>query len=158
MPNKYEWINSLENENKQYDEYLKRAKEAEELVPHIQERKKETEAKITFVRAVPEEFLVELGDTLYILQRHDEEQAKNLVPKLPKISKADVRILASGTTDTSAYAELSNTLQVYQVDNDINGAWIPTVTETFSTLASSWCETQGERLGTERSRECCTEM
>ncbi len=133
MPRKDEWLKSLESENKQYDEFLAGAKEIEELVPHVQERKKETEAKLKFVQAAPEDFLIEFGDSLFMLQKHDEEQAKNFIPKFPRLTAPAMGYIASGTASTSAYAEMSYNFQAYNFDND--NEWIVPVNNIFTSLA-----------------------
>lgn len=133
MPRKDEWIKSLENEKKQYDDFLIGAKEIDELIPHIQERKKETDAKLKFVQAAPEDFLIELGEPLFTFQKHDEEQATDFVPKFPTLTSFARGFIASGTASTSAYAEMSYNLQTYNVDN--NQEWVAPVNSIFASLA-----------------------
>ena len=69
------------------------------------------------------------------MQKFDEEQASRLVPHLPEITPESKWFLASGTSDTSVYAELSYSLQILEVDT--NDDWITPipVMEAFYSLA-----------------------
>lgn len=99
---------SLENENELYNEFLDGAKDVADLIPHVQERKKETEVKLTFVKLIPDDVFVEYEDYLYDLQMNDEQQANQYTPTLPNITPTTIRHVTSGSSSTSAYSEIHN--------------------------------------------------
>lgn len=100
---------SLKNEIKQYDNFLKGAAVISNLVPGIERRKREAEARLLFFTHMPDSIIDEFGDKLYNEQKHHEEVAKLHLPTLPAISRENIRVLSTGTSSSSDYMEITQT-------------------------------------------------
>jgi len=109
MSQKDEWKKSLDNDAEKCDDFLKKTKDATDLVPAVEHRRKEIEAKIVFVESMPEPVLTELGRKLFTFQLHDEAQLRQNLPGLPSITPEAKRYLTSGTSDSSAYTVIIHT-------------------------------------------------
>ncbi|MBK9207999.1 MAG: hypothetical protein IPL71_06740 [Anaerolineales bacterium] len=134
MSKKEEWRKLLENKIKKRKEYIKNVKELVEVASEAEEQNKEDEAKLFFVENMPESILAERGQPLFLFEQYDEEQLNTYLPGLSKIN-ADARkyILTSGTTDSSAYAEI---VETYRVSKEVLAPY----TTTFTTLESKSIE------------------
>jgi len=111
-----EWKKSLEDEIERCNDFLKKSKDIADLVPSVEERKREAEAKLLFVRKMPESVLTELGKPLFIFQRHNEEQLRTYLPGLTPVDPAAKLYMTSGTTDSSYYLEI---VQTYRNSNAV---------------------------------------
>ena len=80
------------------------------MLPYVQERKKEAQAKLTFVRFTPNDVFVEFENHLFDIQIYDENQTRERLPGLPKITEETRRYMVSGTASTSAYSEIHSTV------------------------------------------------
>jgi hypothetical protein len=101
--------NSLRNEIKRYDTFLKGAAIISGLVPAVEQRKREAEAKLLFFTHMPDSIIAEFGDRLYGEQKYNEEQTKLHLPVLPAVSRESIRVLSTGTSSSSDYMEITQT-------------------------------------------------
>jgi hypothetical protein len=97
------WKKSLENDINTCDEFLQKAKPINELIPIVEERKRETKAKLNFVNNMPEEFLSDVTATLLPIQLNDEIVLKNNLPWLPSTKPGAISAVSSTAGSTSAY-------------------------------------------------------
>ena len=100
---------SLKNEIKRYNNFLKGAAVISSMVPGVERRKKEAEARLLFFNHMPDSIIDEFGDKLYEDQKHNEEQARLHVPGLPSVNRESIRVLSTGTTSSSDYLEITQT-------------------------------------------------
>jgi len=121
MSEKDEWEKSLENEVDQCDDYLEKAKDISDLVPEVEQRKKEAQAKLLFVRSMPESILAERGHILFVFQKRDEEQLKNHLPGLSRISPETKRYMINGTSTSSEYFDIVQTYRLSGSTEPIQG-------------------------------------
>jgi hypothetical protein len=113
MTQKDEWKKSLENKIEKRKKFIKNVKELTDLAADAEERNKEDEAKLFFVDHMPEPILVERGQPLILFEKHDEERLNRYLPDFSQITtEARNYIIASGTTDSSSYAEIVETYRL----------------------------------------------
>jgi hypothetical protein len=113
MTQKDEWKKSLENKIEKRKKFIKNVKELTDLAADAEERNKEDEAKLFFVDHMPEQILVERGQPLILFEKHDEERLNRYLPDFSQITtEARNYIIASGTTDSSSYAEIVETYRL----------------------------------------------
>lgn len=123
--------NSVNKEVEDCDEFLERAKGIVDLVPLVQERKREAEAKKVALTKMPEDAIVEYAPKLLAIQLNDQQKLKTSLPALPQVNKElFLRISASGTT--SAFYEAVVTTAHYTKPVPV---WIQPVNEVFDSLA-----------------------
>ena len=84
-----------------------------ELATEAEERNKEDEAKLLFVEHMPEQILAERGQSLFLFEKHDEEQLNRYLPSLSQVTLDAKRYInKSGTTYSSSYAEIVETYRL----------------------------------------------
>jgi len=139
-------LNSLNSEIKIYDNFLKGAAVMSGIVPDIERRKREAEARRMFFKHMPDSIIDEFGDKLYEDQKNNEEQAKLHVPTLPMVGRESIRVLASGTSSSSDYIEITQTYRrsatfepseegILHFQGPMEYAKVEMVHDTFSKLA-----------------------
>ncbi len=114
MPNKDDLRKSLQNQLDGVNNFLKDAKEVADAVPGAEAIKKDLEAKLVFVFQMPEVVIDEQGNFLYNSQQESELRFVAAAPKSPLISLEFKHVLASGTTDTSAYHDIAQDSYVFK--------------------------------------------
>jgi hypothetical protein len=127
---------SLENEIERIDETVDGIRDLNELVPGLQERRKEAVAKLTFVKYTPDAVFSEFEDNFYDIQKSDEEQAKRYVIPVPEITPEMARYWSSGTASTSSFYEVHSTVANFDNLLEVGGhEWAKPITDAFSELA-----------------------
>ena len=91
--------NSIKKEIEECDEFLERTKNIVHLVPFIQERKQEAEAKYTALNVMPEDVLSELAPKLLPVQLSEQKRLEDFLPRVPQVdSERTQHYLVSGST------------------------------------------------------------
>lgn len=124
---------SLKNEIKTYDDFLDGTKEYVNLVPFVQERKKEAIARLTFVQYAPDDVLSEYYDQLYGIQISNEEESKRLIPPFP-LPSGTAKYIFGGTATTGSYSEIFFNVSNFNT-NEVDEKWITPIKEVFSNLS-----------------------
>ncbi len=96
---------SIEEEIEQCDDFLKKASDISDIIPSVQERKEEAEAKAEAINSLPDEVLDEVAPQMLYFQTRDRERLSNALPILPNIDVVYTRAILS-TGFTSSYIEL----------------------------------------------------
>jgi hypothetical protein len=123
---------SLDNQDKLDDEVLEIMKKLDLLVPKLEERKKERDAKRNLINAAPSDFIVEFAPNLLQIEKADEEKLRENIPGLVDSAKfASVAINStSGTTSTYISGAYS-----YAGAVNASETWLVNVIEPFDYLA-----------------------
>src|SRR5690606_22775761 len=103
MSKRDELERSLENEDKQYSQFLENIRPYVDLIPSVQARQNEVQAKKSFVENAPDEVIAEVGDDLLQNQVYDEQQARRFTPQVSPISVAQIDYMIGGTSSISLY-------------------------------------------------------
>lgn len=123
--------NSVKKEFEDCDEFLKRAKTVVDLVPLVQERKREAEAKQAALTGMPEDVIIEYAPKLLPIQLNDQRKLESSLPPLPLVSK-EVFMLSSASGTASAFHEVIITAVRYTKPVP---TWIQPVRRIFDALA-----------------------
>lgn len=127
MSQREEWKKSIKNKIKKREEFIGNVKELSDLAAEANEQNKEDEAKLLFVENMPESLLAERGQSLFLFEKHQEEQLGRYLPGLSHVtSEARKYINISGTSSSSAYMEI---VQTYRLSDEVS---IPFNGDAFS--------------------------
>jgi hypothetical protein len=122
---------SIQNEIEACDGFLNRTQALSDLVPAVQERKEEAEAKRASLDAIPSDVLEELAPKLLSLQLADEERLRAGLPQVPLVNVPMVSAAVYSTTGTST-AEAITYIAPYVTSED---SWAPAAVKPFKELA-----------------------
>lgn len=134
MSKRDELERSLENEDKQYSQFLENIRPYVDLIPSVQARQNEVQAKKSFVENAPDEVIAEVGDDLLQNQVYDEQQARRFTPQVSPISVAQIDYMIGGTSSISLYFDILDTVNRFEGD-DLSSGWAEPVKQTFTVVA-----------------------
>lgn len=110
MSKRDEIRNSLEREDEFYVEFLDKTRKLVELVPYVQERRRDVEAVRKIVENAPDDVLDEAGSALLEGHRFDEQRAERLVGLVAPVSLVLIEQMATGTSVVSEYIQMTNSV------------------------------------------------
>ncbi len=123
---------SVEKEIQDCDEFLNQAKEILGVVPLVQERRQEAEAKMLTLNQMPEDLLAESAPRLLNVQLYDQGRLETYLPKLPQINRGLTQhYLPSGVAGTAFYDAAVAGMQ----GQTMTPPWLMPVNDAFGSLA-----------------------
>lgn len=133
MSNAEDLKRSVQNEYEHWDKTIKKIKLLADLIPNLEERKKEAKAKMVFVNNMPLDFLEEISPNLIQIQIADENKIANF--KMDDISISASYPL-SNLSDTSGSISSFDSFTNLIKDNSSPSEAVPTkITQEFQLLA-----------------------
>jgi hypothetical protein len=114
MPQRKQWKKTLKNKIAKRAEFIDNVKELSDLAVKAEEQNKEDKAKLSFVENMPESILIERGEPLFLIEKHDEKKLDTYLPSLTQYTtQAKKFVFSSDSTGTSsAYMDIANTFRV----------------------------------------------
>jgi len=127
--------NSLENENEHIDKFMKKLRDVNELIPGLYQRRRENEAKITFVDNVPDYVLSEFIPSILPLQLDDEKALLTHLPYIPEVTPVTRRYFAGTSSTASVYqGEMYRAIN-FESEQGITPEWAKPVVVAFEGIA-----------------------
>lgn len=123
---------SLNNQDKQDDEILENIRHLNLVVPLIEEKRMERNAKRNLINNAPVDFVEEFGPKLLRLEKDDEEKIRVTIPGLwESVKMVQTGLNSTGSTDSTYLAEAYE----YAGRAESANSWLLTVNKPFDDLA-----------------------
>lgn len=122
---------SIKEEIEQCDDFLKKASDISEIIPSVQERKEEAEAKAEAINSLPDEVLDEVAPQMLHFQTRGRERLSNTLPILPDIDVVYTRAILSMGSTSSDIELIASVVRTQPVLPD----WAITFMKPFNDLA-----------------------
>lgn len=133
MSGKDELHKSVDEEIKDYSEYLSHAKAIADSVPIIEERKREAEAKKIALNNIPDDVMSELAPKLWQIQQEDDEMRWQYLPRLPQVSGRDSFPISTNASTASYFAAVSTIVST----GGAATVWMDPINDAYHELAES---------------------
>lgn len=122
---------SIKDELDALDEAAGRTASIASLLPWLDEKRDEAQAKLFAVKNAPKDFVSEVSPQLIVSQRRDTDRARSLSQLIPPVDPDRIRYSASGTSSSDFSQVIIRTFP----DPAQRPSWVPPVVHQFSAVA-----------------------